>query len=119
MNRREFSKLLAAVTGSLALAPMERIAQGAPGEGFGAAHKPAVPEGWKLSLSEISTVSATFQEDLRSYAAAGFDAIGIWEFKLTHADSVKAALHESGLAVANCVPVVPSILPWDLPGMEG
>ena len=35
-----------------------------------------------LSLSEISTPTATFRDDLRAYAAAGFDGIGIWEFKL-------------------------------------
>src|SRR4029078_2673476 len=32
-----------------------------------------------LSLSEISTVGASFEEDVRAYAAAGFDGIGIWE----------------------------------------
>ena len=36
----------------------------------------------RLALSEISTVTATFAEDVAAYAAAGFDAIGIWEFKL-------------------------------------
>ena len=36
----------------------------------------------KLGLSEISTVNASFAEDVAAYAAAGFDAIGIWEFKL-------------------------------------
>ena len=35
-----------------------------------------------LSLSEISTVDSSFAEDVEAYAAAGFDAIGIWEFKL-------------------------------------
>ena len=35
-----------------------------------------------LSLSEISTVTASFSDDLRAYAAAGFDGIGIWEMKL-------------------------------------
>ena len=35
-----------------------------------------------LSLSEISTVGASFEEDVRAYAAAGFDGIGIWEMKL-------------------------------------
>ena len=40
----------------------------------------------KLSLSEISTFNATFAEDVAAYAAAGFDAIGIWEFKLPDDD---------------------------------
>ena len=40
-----------------------------------------------LSLSAISTVSASFAEDVEAYAAAGFDAIGLWEFKLPADDS--------------------------------
>lgn len=119
MNRREFSKLFAAVTGSLGFFSMGRIVESASNESMRAATKAVRPDTWKLSLSEISTVNATFKDDIRSYAAAGFDAIGIWEFKLPHDDSVAAALHAAGLAVANCVPSVPSILPWDLPGMEG
>ncbi len=66
----------------------------------------------KLSLSEISTVSATFAEDVVAYAAAGFAAIGIWEFKLPDDDDANIALlQEAGLAVSNCVPAHPSILP--------
>jgi sugar phosphate isomerase/epimerase len=74
----------------------------------------------RLALSEISTVNATFAEDVAAYAAAGFDGIGIWEFKLPHDDAANLALiHSAGLEVANCVPAVPSILPLRLPGMEG
>jgi len=74
----------------------------------------------KLSLSEISTVAASFEEDVRAYAAVGFDGIGIWEFKLPADDDANRALvREVGLAVANCVPAVPSLLPLRLPGMEG
>jgi sugar phosphate isomerase/epimerase len=74
----------------------------------------------RLALSEISTVSATFEEDVAAYAAAGFDAIGIWEFKLPGDDAAnRALLREAGLSVANCVPAIPSILPLRLPGMEG
>jgi sugar phosphate isomerase/epimerase len=65
-----------------------------------------------FSLSEISTVAATFRDDLRAYAAAGFDGIGIWEMKL--GDDLAAdleAFRESGLRATNCVPGVPSILP--------
>jgi sugar phosphate isomerase/epimerase len=65
-----------------------------------------------LSLSEISTVSARFRDDLRAYAAAGFDGIGIWESKLgTNDEANLEALRASGLRVTNCVPLVPSILP--------
>ena len=73
----------------------------------------------KLSLSEISTVAASFEEDVAAYAAAGFDGIGIWEFKLPEDDDAnRALLREAGLAVASCVPAVPSILPIQLPGMD-
>lgn len=64
-----------------------------------------------LSLSEISTVAASFREDLRAYAAAGFEGIGIWEMKLGADEDDLAALHASGLRATNCVPLVPSILP--------
>ena len=64
-----------------------------------------------LSLSEISTVSASFGDDLRAYAAAGFGGIGIWEMKLTGGASDLQAFRASGLRATNCVPLVPSILP--------
>jgi sugar phosphate isomerase/epimerase len=74
----------------------------------------------RLSLSEISTVGASFEEDVAAYAAAGFDGIGIWEFKLSADDAANVALlSRAGLTVANCIPTVPSILPLRLPGMEG
>jgi sugar phosphate isomerase/epimerase len=64
-----------------------------------------------LSLSEISTVGATFREDLAAYTAAGFRGIGIWELKLGDDEADAAALRQSGLKATNCVPLVPSILP--------
>lgn len=74
----------------------------------------------KLALSEISTVNASFSEDIAAYAAAGFDGIGIWEMKLPADDDANLVLlREAGLGVANCIPTVPSILPLLLPGMEG
>lgn len=74
----------------------------------------------RISLSEISTVNATFEEDVAAYASAGFDGIGIWEFKLPDDDvGNRALIRGAGLEVANCVPSVPSILPLRLPGMEG
>jgi sugar phosphate isomerase/epimerase len=74
----------------------------------------------RISLSEISTVGASFEEDVAAYAAAGFDGIGIWEYKLLKNDNANLTrLRKAGLAVANCVPAVQSILPLRLPGMEG
>ena len=73
-----------------------------------------------LSLSEISTIDATFEEDVEAYAAAGFNAIGIWEFKLPEDDDANIAmLQKHGLGVAVCVPAVPSILQLAILGMEG
>jgi sugar phosphate isomerase/epimerase len=73
-----------------------------------------------LSLSEISTVGASFAEDVEAYAAAGFDAIGVWEFKLPPDDAANIALlREHGLRVSVCVPEVPSVLQLAITGMEG
>jgi sugar phosphate isomerase/epimerase len=74
----------------------------------------------RLSLSEISTVAASFEEDVAAYAAAGFGGIGIWEFKLPDDDEAnRALLREAGLGVASCVPTVPSFFPLGIPGLEG
>ncbi len=74
----------------------------------------------KLALSEISTVNATFAEDVAAYAAAGFDAIGLWEFKLPADDEAnRTLLRKHGLAVANCIPTVPAITQLGIPGLEG
>jgi sugar phosphate isomerase/epimerase len=74
----------------------------------------------KRSLSAISTVNASFAEDVAAYAAAGFDAIGLWEFKLPADDGANVELIRAhGLTVSNCVPTVPSFLQLAIPGMEG
>jgi sugar phosphate isomerase/epimerase len=73
-----------------------------------------------LSCSTITTINAPFTDDVRAYAAAGFDAIGLWEFKLPDNDAGNiAAIRSAGLTVSNCIPTVPSILPLRIPGMEG
>ena len=72
-----------------------------------------------FSISQITTLAATFESDLRAYAAAGVDGIGIWEIKLPEGgdDQAHEQLEASGLGRAAAVPAVPSILP--LPLMEG
>jgi sugar phosphate isomerase/epimerase len=69
-------------------------------------------------MSQISTANASFGDDLLAYARAGFEGIGLWQFKLS-GDYVadRDALHGAGLEVTNCVPQVPTILPN--PVMEG
>jgi sugar phosphate isomerase/epimerase len=75
----------------------------------------------KLSISQVSTLTAGFGEDLRAYADGGLDAIGIWELKLGEGpdDDALEAFERSGLGAASAVPEVPSILPLPLlPGPE-
>jgi sugar phosphate isomerase/epimerase len=60
----------------------------------------------------VSTPGASFADDLRTYAAAGLDGIGIWEMKLDQ-DSL-ALFESSGLGSATAVPLVPSIHPLPL-----
>jgi sugar phosphate isomerase/epimerase len=69
----------------------------------------------RLSISQITTVTQSFADDLDAYRAAGADGVGIWEMKLE--DDSLERFRESGLAAAAAVPAVPSILP--LPLMEG
>jgi sugar phosphate isomerase/epimerase len=71
-----------------------------------------------LSVSQITTLRSSFAEDVRDYAAAGFDGIGVWELKLgegADADAIGAP-EASGLASAAAIPAVPSILPLPLLG---
>jgi len=69
-----------------------------------------------FSISQITTLAATFESDLRAYAAAGVDGIGIWEIKLPEGcdDQALEQLEASGLGRAAAVPAVPSILPLPL-----
>ena len=69
----------------------------------------------RLSISQITTVSQSFADDLDAYRAAGADGIGIWEMKLD--DDSLERFRASGLEAAAAVPAVPSILP--LPLMPG
>lgn len=72
-------------------------------------------------MSQVTTLTASFADDVRAYAAAGLDGVGVWEMKLADGpdgDAI-ALFRESGLGSATAVPVVPSILPLPLlPGPE-
>jgi sugar phosphate isomerase/epimerase len=70
----------------------------------------------RISVSQVSTLAAGFADDVRTYAAAGLDGMGIWEMKLGDGpdDEAVALLRESGLGSATAVPAVPSILPLPL-----
>jgi sugar phosphate isomerase/epimerase len=74
-----------------------------------------------FSISQITTLPAGFEEDLRAYANAGAEGIGIWELKLPEGRDAEslAAFEASGLASTNAVPAVPSIMPLPLlPGPD-
>jgi len=76
-----------------------------------------VPEQPLFSISQVSTLSASFADDLRAYTAAGVDAIGIWELKL--GDGSLEEFRASGLGSATAVPTVPSVHPLPLlPGPD-
>jgi sugar phosphate isomerase/epimerase len=72
----------------------------------------------RVSVSQITTFQSSFAEDVRAYAAARLDGIGVWELKLAEGGDPEALelLEASGLAVAAAVPEVPSILPLPLLG---
>jgi sugar phosphate isomerase/epimerase len=74
----------------------------------------------RFSISQITTLPASFEEDLRAYREAGAEGIGIWEIKLEEGREGEqlTALRESGLASTNAVPAVPSIAPIPIPGPE-
>jgi sugar phosphate isomerase/epimerase len=74
-----------------------------------------------FSISQVSTLTAGFGDDVRTYADAGLDGIGIWELKLGDGPDGEALaqLAASGLGSATAVPAVPSILPLPLlPGPD-
>jgi sugar phosphate isomerase/epimerase len=72
----------------------------------------------RISISQVTTFPASFADDVRAYAAAGLDGIGVWEAKLEEGREQEALelLEASGLESASAVPVVPSILPLPLLG---
>ena len=70
-----------------------------------------------FSISQVSTLAASFTDDLRAYTAAGVDGIGVWEIKL--GDGTLDEFRDSGLGSATAVPVVPSVHPLPLlPGPD-
>src|SRR2546422_11768786 len=70
----------------------------------------------KFSISQVSTLAASFADDVRSYAEGGVDAIGIWELKLGDGpdDDALASVEASRIFATTAVPAVPSILPLPL-----
>jgi sugar phosphate isomerase/epimerase len=76
-----------------------------------------VPDQPLFSISQVSTLAASFADDLSAYTAAGADGIGVWEIKL--GDGSLEEFQASGLGSATAVPAVPSVHPLPLlPGPE-
>jgi sugar phosphate isomerase/epimerase len=74
----------------------------------------------RFSISQITTLPASFEEDLRAYRETGAEGIGIWEIKLREGEetALLAALRESGLASTCAIPAVPSIGSLPIPGPD-
>jgi len=71
----------------------------------------------RFSISQVSTLAASFADDVRVYAEAGVDGIGVWEIKLD--DGSLEEFGASGLGSATAVPAVPSVHPLPLlPGPD-
>ena len=72
----------------------------------------------KFSVSEITTLHQTFEQDLACYREAGAEGIGVWEFKLPEGDDAEtvAKLRDSGLEATTCIPGVLSVWPVPFPG---
>ena len=72
-----------------------------------------------FSISQITTLTSSFADDLDAYSGAGADAVGIWELKVPDGGDGEALerFEASGLGSAAAVPLVPSVLP--LPLLEG
>lgn len=75
----------------------------------------------RFSVSQVSTLAASFADDVRAYARAGLDGLGVWELKLGDGpdDEALELFEASGLGSTSAVPEVPSILPLPLlPGPD-
>jgi sugar phosphate isomerase/epimerase len=72
----------------------------------------------RISVSQITTLTSSFADDIRNYSQAGLDGIGIWELKLPEGGDAEALeqFESSGLESASAIPVIPSILPLPLLG---
>ena len=77
---------------------------------------------WRYSVSEVTTIDCSFEEDVELYAGAGCSGIGVWGFKMEQIgwERAKDLLLRFGLRAANCIPEVNSIMPYALsPTPEG
>ncbi len=71
---------------------------------------------WKYSISEVTTIQNSFEEDAELYASVGATGMGVWGFKMEELGPSRASeiLDQHGLVAANCIPDLNSILPYVL-----
>lgn len=71
---------------------------------------------WKYSISEVTTIRNSFEEDARLYASVGAAGIGVWGFKMEEIGPERASevMKQTGLVAANCIPDLNSVLPYVL-----
>lgn len=70
----------------------------------------------RFAISEVTTITQGFEEDVALYADLGCDGIGVWGFKMEAVgpDRARDLLARHGLVAANCIPEGNSILPYVL-----
>ena len=70
----------------------------------------------KFSISEVTTMHCSFEEDVRLYAQVGAHGIGVWGFKMETVGNQRGQqlLKQYGLQATNCIPDCNSILPYAL-----
>jgi sugar phosphate isomerase/epimerase len=70
----------------------------------------------KYAISEVTTITLPFEDDVKLYAGVGCTGIGVWGFKMEAVGPERARelLDRHGLAAANCIPEGNSILPYVL-----
>jgi len=77
---------------------------------------PGVGRRWKYAISEVTTMSCSFEEDAKLYADAGCQGIGVWGFKMEAIGPERALdlMRRHDLRAANCIPELNSIMPYVL-----
>ncbi len=70
----------------------------------------------RFAVSEVTTITQSFEEDVKLYADIGCDGIGVWGFKMEAVGPARARdmMDRHGLVAANCIPEGNSILPYVL-----
>ena len=63
-----------------------------------------------FAISQVSTLASSFGDDVRAYAAAGVDGIGIWELKLAEGSDAQALEELDASGLGRAAPVLDPFL---------